>query len=193
MKKLVYGLILVLVIVLGREGAAAATLDDSAPFFGLEGESLTASEMEDIVGGLPRLCHNPCYDAIEDKCLNNKGQNYLGGVNDCDIWAESNLKLAGFEIDKKWGSARSKSVKQHMATLKDQLSDTAPLGWSIEFINYSHVALVRVNQDGSADLFHQGYNAATPYSEAWEGSRGYHYQNSRSAYWGENPKFWKFY
>ncbi|MDX9828123.1 MAG: hypothetical protein RBT73_10305, partial [Spirochaetia bacterium] len=179
-------------VVSGRVGLAAAALDDSSPFSVLEGEYLTEAEMEDIVGGLPRMCHHPQYDAIEDKCLNNKGQEYLGGINDCDIWAENNLHAAGYEIATKWGSAQSKSVKQHIETLKGQLTDSAPLGWSIEFINNSHVALVRVNSDGSADLFHQGYNAATPNSDAWEGSRGYHYSNAKSAYWGDNPKFWKF-
>jgi hypothetical protein len=192
MKKLLYGLILMLLVALGRPGVYATTLDDSTPFGGLEGKSLTETEMEGIVGGLPRCCHHPRYDAIEDKCLNNKGQGYDEGINDCDIWAENNLYQAGHNIATKWGSAKTTSVKGHMEKLKGQLTDTAPLGWSIEFINNSHVALVRVNDDGSAYLFHQGYNAATSSSEAWEGARGYHYSNSRSAYWGDNPKFWKF-
>lgn len=192
MKKLVYGLILMMVVALCHDGVAAAALNDSAPFLGLDGVFLTAAEMEGIVGGLPRCCHHPRYDAIEDKCLNNKGQKYNGGVNDCDIWAENNLREAGIDIASKWGPAKTTSVRGHMEKLKGELTATAPLGWSIEFIDNTHVALVRVNEDGSADLYHQGYNAVTPYSEAWEGSRGYHYRNSRSAYWGDTPRFWKF-
>lgn len=191
MKKLAYGLMLMLVIVLGREGAAAGTLDDPTPFFGLEGESLTVTEMEDIVGGLPRLCHNPRYDAIEDKCLNNKGQNYLGGVNDCDIWAESNLMQAGYDIASTWGPAKTTSVKGHIEKLKGKLTDTAPIGWSIEFIDNSHVVLVRVNEDGSADLFHQGLNKATATTKEWQGSRGYHYENPKGVNWGKNRSFWR--
>lgn len=191
MKKIFYGLMLMLVIFLGHEGAAAATMDEPMPFFGLEGQSLTEAEMEGIVGGLPRMCHHPRYDAIEDKCLNNKGQDYDAGTNDCDIWAESNLNQAGYDIASKWGPAKTTSVKGHMEKLKGELTDTAPLGWSIEFIDNSHVALVRVNDDGSADLFHQGFNKATKTTEEWQGSRGYHYENSEGANWGKRRSFWK--
>lgn len=191
MKKFVYGLILMLLVVLGRPGLYAAALDDSSPFLGLEGQSLSETEMEDIVGGLPRCCHHPRYDAIEDKCLNNKGQAYDAGINDCDIWAENNLKQAGYDIANKWGSAKTTSVKGHMEKLKGELTNTAPKGWSIEFIDNTHVALVRVNEDGSADLFHQGFNKETVTTKAWQGSRGYHYENANGVNWGDNRSFWK--
>ncbi|MDX9826296.1 MAG: hypothetical protein RBT73_00990 [Spirochaetia bacterium] len=192
MKKIVYGLILILFVVSGRVGLAAAALDDSSPFSVLEGEYLTEAEMEDIVGGLPRCCHDPQYDAIEDKCLNNKGQKYEKAINDCDIWTENNLSQAGYNIASKWGPAKTTSVKGHMEKLKGELTDTAPIGWSIEFIDNSHVALVRVNEDGSADLFHQGNNAGRTPEEDWEGARGYHYSNAKSAYWGKTRSFWNF-
>jgi hypothetical protein len=78
-----------------------------------------------------------------------------------------------------------------MERLKGELTATAPLGWSIEFIDNTHVALVRVNEDGSADLYHQGFNKATPTSKAWQGSRGYHYPNSEGVNWGTIRSFWK--
>jgi hypothetical protein len=112
-------------------------------------------------------------------------------VNDCDIWVENVLKMACVDISGIWGKACDTTVRGHEAILLDRLVDVAPLGWSIEIIDGSHVALIRVNVDGSADLYHQGFNKATKTTEKWSGSRGYHYEDARSAYWGgTKPRFW---
>ncbi|MFZ3110663.1 MAG: hypothetical protein WA234_08280 [Rectinemataceae bacterium] len=160
----------------------------------LEGFLLDDTAMEEIEGGLPRACHDPNYDKYFNSCMNNKGQDYKDAKNDCDIWAEKVLKDAGNDISIQWDPATTTSVAGHMKKLGGKLLDEAPLGWSIEFIDNNHVALVRRNNDGSADLFHQGYNSATPTTEAWVGSRGYHYKNATSARWGKkhSPKFWDF-
>lgn len=194
MKKLVYSAILVLLVFLGRPAwaASATEADNPAMFLELEGESLSQAEMEDILGGLPRCCHLSNYDNIEDKCLNNKGQVYEKSINDCDIWLENVLLQGGIDISAIWGAAKSTSVSRHSELLRGKLSTTAPLGWSIEIIDNSHVALVRINKDGSADLFHQGYNAGTNPTNGWEGSKGYHYSDSKKVNWGNSRRFWKF-
>jgi len=160
----------------------------------LEGFLLDGSAMEEIEGGLPRACHDADYDKYFNSCMNSKGQKYVEGENDCDIWAQEGLRNAGKDISGLWGDASSTTVEQHMKILSGKLSDEMPLGWSIEFIDNNHVALVRRNNDGSADLFHQGFNSKTPTSDEWEGSRGYHYKNAKSARWGRkhSPKFWDF-
>jgi len=192
MKKLVYGTILVVLVFLSRPAWAASATEADIPaiFFQLDGESLSQADMEDILGGLPRCCHLSNYDNIEDKCLNNKGQSYLAGENDCDIWIENVLQQSGIDISDVWGSARNTSVKGHLKALKGKLRKNASLGWNIQIIDESHVALVRVNKDGSADLFHQGFNRGSPESAAWQGSRGYHYTNANSANWGDSRYFW---
>jgi len=164
------------------------------PSIVLEGFLLDDATMEEIEGGLPRACHDPKYDPYFNSCMNKKGQKYNDGVNDCDIWAQETLKDGGMDISGRWRDAHSTSVAEHMKILSGELTDEMPLGWSIEFIDNNHVALVRRNDDGSADLFHQGYNSKTPTTEAWEGSRGYHYKDAKSARWGKknSPKFWDF-
>ena len=158
----------------------------------LAGMPLNEAEMGAVEGGLPRCCHDANYDPIEDKCLNNKGQEYERGLNDCDIWVENVLSEAGYDIAGRWGSAKSTSVDGHMKILAGKLMDEAPKGWSIEFIDRDHVALVRVNDDGSSDVFHQGKNMATEVSKEWKGSRGYHYAQARSHAWGNSRKYWDF-
>lgn len=160
--------------------------------FLLAGMALSEEEMGAVEGGLPRCCHDANYDPIEDKCLNNKGQEYERGENDCDIWVENVLSEAGYDIASRWGSAKSTSVDGHMKILAGQLIDEAPAGWSIEFIDRDHVALIRVNDNGSADVFHQGKNMATEVSEEWKGSRGYHYIKARAHSWGKSRKYWDF-
>ena len=191
MKKFVYGLILMLLVVLGRPGLYAAALDDSSPFLGLEGQSLSEAEMEDIVGGLPRCCHHPRYDAIEDGCLNNKGQKYDEGYNDCDIWIENVLMEKGINIASKWGSAKSTSVRNHRERVKNQLSTTQPEGWSIMIIDESHVAITRLNPNGSIDIFHQGRNRGSDNKEVWE-ARGYSYSNRNQMKWDGKIEYWAF-
>ena len=169
---------------IGAQGAGAAAIE-------LEGRPLAEVEMEEVTGGLPRCCDDLDYDPIEDKCLNNKGQPYEANGNDCDIWVENVLKQACIDISGIWGAASRTTVGGHEAILVDRLVSIAPAGWSIEIIDGSHVALIRVNTDGSADIFHQGHNRATDTMEAWDGSRGYHYESARSAYWGDTaPRFW---
>ncbi len=192
MKKLMYGTILVVLVFLGRPARAASATEVDIPvmFLELEGENLSQADMEDILGGLPRCCHLRNYDNIEDKCLNNKGQSYLAGENDCDIWIENVLRQGGIEISGIWGNARNTSVKGHIKALKGRLRRTASTGWNIQIIDESHVTLVRVNEDGSADLFHQGFNRGSSESAAWQGSKGYHYSNANSANWGDSRYFW---
>ena len=163
------------------------------PSIVLEGFLLDDSDMEKIEGGLPRACRDLKYDSLENSCLNNKGQDYQDAKNDCDIWLEDRVKDSGKDISKRWDPAATTTVAGHMKKLEGQLLDEAPLGWSVEFIDGSHVALVRVNEDGSADIYHQGQNRETPTTKRWKGSRGYHYSEARSAYWGkQSTKFWKF-
>ena len=146
-----------------------------------------------LIIGQRKTSTNLNYDPIGDKCLNNKGQAYENGINDCDIWVEKVLGLAGIDISGLWGPASSTDVAGHVRILSEQLLSQAPAGWSIEIIDGSHVALVKVNGDGSADLYHQGNNRGTPTTEWWQGSRGYHYENAGSAYWGDSaPRFWGF-
>ena len=195
MKKKFCSVILIAVFVFGlisMQASAEDLTDESMVAIDLDGLPLGASEMDEIFGGLPRGCHDPDYDPIEDKCLNNKGQRYKEGVNDCDIWVETVLKQAGTDISNRWGSASSTSVAGHVKILSGQLLDQPPLGWSIEIIDDGHVALVRVKADGTADLYHQGVNRRTPKTEKWEGSRGYQYRNTRNACWGAKSRFWDF-
>ena len=174
-------------------GAAAQEGGLAAAEIELDGQPLLVSEMEEVTGGLPRCCDDLNYDPIEDKCLNNKGQAYEKGQNDCDIWVEKVLGLAGIDISGLWGPASSTDVAGHVRILSEQLLSQAPAGWSIEIIDGSHVALIKVNGDGSADLYHQGNNRETITTREWEGSRGYHYENASSAYWGDSaPRFWGF-
>jgi len=160
--------------------------------FLLAGMPLNEAEMDAAEGGLPRCCHDAEYDPIEDKCLNNKGQKYVKGDNDCDIWVENVLSEAGYNIASRWGSAKTTSVAEHMRILAGQLLDEAPKGWSIEFVDRDHVALIRVNDDGSAEVYHQGYNYKTPTTEAWDGSRGYHYSEVKDHSWGDRRAYWDF-
>ena len=155
----------------------------------LEGFLLDAFAMEEIEGGLPRACHDPNYDPIENACLNNKGQKYVSGENDCDIWAEKVLRESGKDITSIWGSAKTTTISGHRVKLAKQLKNDAPQGWSIQIIDSGHVALMRVNSDGSADLYHQGENRNLDSTVTWE-SRGYHYSNVRNARWGNERKFW---
>ena len=183
----ILALTLLVVTGIGAQEAAGTVVDIE-----LDGRQLALAEMEEATGGLPRCCDDLNYDPIEDKCLNNIGQNYEGGSNDCDLWIENVLGQACINISAAWGPAFTTSVQGHIQVLSGQLSDYAPQGWSIEFIDGSHVALIRVNADGSADLYHQGLNAKTPTTISWEGSRGYHYSDARSACWGDEPRFWSF-
>ncbi|MHB9152886.1 MAG: hypothetical protein ACYC2S_09530, partial [Spirochaetales bacterium] len=160
----------------------------------LEGQSLQVLEMEEIIGGLPRCCHDPEYDAIEDKCLNNKGQRYKEGVNDCDIWVETVLKQAGVDVSSAWGSARTTTAKGHETILSSKLTDNPPLGWSIEIADSNHVSLVRVNVDGSVDVYHQGMNINCDMTVAWE-SRGKNFSNNnflRRGNGNNERKYWDF-
>jgi hypothetical protein len=177
---------------LAASGAAAQNGGSGGIKIELDGQPLALMEMEEATGGLPRCCRDLDYDPIEDKCLNNKGQEYEKGTNDCDIWIEKVLRQAGIEISSKWGPAFSTDVKGHVQILSGQLLKEAPQGWSIEIIDGSHVALIRVNANGSADLYHQGLNGRTSTTEKWEGSRGYHYENVSTACWGDSPRFWGF-
>jgi hypothetical protein len=181
-----------IISMLAATGAAAQDGGSGGIEIELNGQPLALAEMEEATGGLPRCCRDLDYDPIEDKCLNNKGQPYKENENDCDIWIENNLKQSCIDIASKWGSASSTTVPEHLKNLFGQMVSEAPLGWSIEFIDGTHVALIRVNNDGSADIFHQGFNKATSTAAMWEGSRGYHYENAHSAYWGNNPQFWGF-
>lgn len=191
MKKLfLVGLMIVLAIC-GVSALEGGERGADAEFL-LAGMPLGEAEMDAAEGGLPRCCHDAEYDPIEDKCLNNKGQEYERGGNDCDIWVENVLSEAGYDIASRWGSAKSTSVDGHMKILAGQLIDKAPAGWSIEFIDRDHVALIRVNGDGSADVFHQGYNYKTPTTKAWDGSRGYHYSEVKAHAWGERRAYWDF-
>ncbi|MCX7028083.1 MAG: hypothetical protein NT061_11540 [Spirochaetes bacterium] len=149
------------------------------------------SEMEEVTGGLPRCCRDLDYDPIEDKCLNNKGQAYVEGRNDCDIWVENVLKQACIDISPIWGAASRTTIKGHEAILIDKLVDVAPTGWSIEIIDDSHVALIKVNADGSADLYHQGENRNLDSTTTWE-SRGYHYSDANDHCWGNSRRYWDY-
>ena len=191
MKKLIAFLILAALAVYGITAqnsiAAFAHID-------LEGQSLQLSEMEEIIGGLPRCCHDPEYDAIEDKCLNNKGQPYREGTNDCDIWVENVLRQAGVDVSSAWGSARATTAKGHETILSSKLTDKAPLGWSIEIADSNHVSLVRVNADGSVDVYHQGMNINCDTTVTWE-SRGKNFSNNaflRRGNGNNERKYWDF-
>ena len=196
MKKLRCWAGLIVLVFLGASSPALFATESTGDILNaidLAGQSMDVTEMDEILGGLPRACHDPKYDPIENACLNNKGQVYVDGVNDCDIWVETVLKQAGVDISSSWGKASSTSVSGHAKKLSGKLSNKAPEGWSVEFIDGSHVALVRVNEDGSADLFHQGTNRETRTTQKWKGSRGYNYKKASSAYWGdESRKFWDF-
>jgi hypothetical protein len=161
----------------------------------LEGKIMDAIEMEEILGGLPRACHDPNYDPIENACLNNKGQKYIDGVNDCDIWAEKVLGEAGISIVNRWGPAKTTKVKGHEIILANELSNVAPAGWSVEVISYGsesgHIALVRTNNNGSADVYHQGSYINSSGVETWE-SHGIHYPSAKSHRWGKNRSYWDF-
>ncbi len=161
----------------------------------LEGLLLDDTAMEAIEGGLPRACHHPEYDKLDNSCLNNKGQKYIDGVNDCDIWLEETVENAGYNIRNRWGPAKDTKVKGHEKILANELTDTPPKGWSIEFISYGpengHVALVNLKDDGSADVYHQGSYINSSGVETWE-SHGIHYPNIKSHRWGESRKYWDF-
>ena len=196
MKKSCWRVVFAFLVLLGASTELAFATESSDGILtaiDLEGKIMDAIEMEEILGGLPRACHDPNYDPIENACLNNKGQVYQPGENDCDIWVETVLKQAGIDISNSWGNASSNGVSGHVKKLLGQLSNQAPQGWSVEIIDGSHVALVRVNNDGSADLYHQGYNRASSTTEEWEGSRGYNYNNASSVRWGKrSSQFWDF-
>lgn len=195
MKRRLYSFFVILLFVFGGSGQAVSALEltgDILRVIDLEGLTLGTSEMDGILGGLPRCCHDSNYDPIEDKCLNNKGQKYVEGINDCDIWVETVLRQAGIDISAQWGSAKDTRIKGHQKLLSMKLQNSAPLGWSIQIIDEAHIALIRINKDGSADVYHQGYNEKTDVTEPWEGSRGYHYKNYKSAFWGKDRSFWAF-
>lgn len=191
MKKLLLVGLAAALAVCGVSALEGGERGEDAQFL-LAGMPLNEAEMGAVEGGLPRCCHDAEYDPIEDKCLNNKGQVYERGENDCDIWVENVLSEAGYDIASRWGSAKTTSVDGHMKILADQLTDEAPKGWSIEFIDREHVTLVRVNDDGSAEVYHQGINAKTAELKEWKGSRGYHYVKSSMHKWGSNRKYWDF-
>lgn len=191
MKKLLLVGLMAVLAICGVSALEGGERGADAEFL-LAGMPLNDAEMDAAEGGLPRCCHDAQYDPIEDKCLNNKGQEYERGENDCDIWVENVLGEAGYDIASRWGSAKTTSVDGHMKILAGQLLDEAPAGWSIEFIDRDHVALIRVNDDGSAEVFHQGKNAETAVSREWKGSRGYHYVQARSHAWGNSRKYWDF-
>lgn len=191
MKKLVYGTILVVLVFLSRPAWAASATEADIPaiFFQLDGESLSQADMEDILGGLPRCCHLSNYDNIEDKCLNNKGQSYLAGENDCDIWIENVLNQGGIDIASRWGSAKNTSIRDHRQRIVKQLRKTQPKGWSIMIIDASHAALTKLNDDGSIDIYHQGQNLNSDGSTTWE-SRGHHYNNKNEMGWKGSIEYW---
>ena len=191
MKKLFLAGLIAALAICGVPALEGGARGGNAEFL-LAGMPLSEAEMGAVEGGLPRCCHDVEYDPIEDKCLNNKGQKYERGVNDCDIWVEKILRDAGVDIASRWGRAKATSVKEHMKILAGKLIDKAPKGWSIEFVDNDHVALIRVNDDGSADVYHQGFNYKTPTTVAWEGSRGYHYSQVEAHTWGDRRMYWNF-
>ena len=155
MKKLLAVFMLFVLVALT---VAAQEMNASIFLIDIEGVPLQLSELADTLGGLPRCCHDLDYDPIEDKCLNNKGQKYIDGVNDCDTWVEKVLSQAGIDISSRWGNAKITTVSGHVSILAEQLKGKMPDGWNIEIIDTNHVALTRVNKDGSADVYHQGKN-----------------------------------
>lgn len=157
----------------------------------LEGLPLAAAELEETIGGLPRCCSNLNYDSLEDKCQNNKGQRYKKGKNDCDIWVEKRCRDAGEDISDRWGPAADTEVKDHARILKDELQDSPAKGWNIVIIDDEHIALMRYNANGSADVYHQGKNKNAD-STITEESRGYYYNSVNDFRWGNNRKYWKF-
>ena len=194
MEKKLYCVLLIAVFFFGLSGLEVSAEDltgELTAVIDLDGLPLGTSEMNEIFGGLPRCCHDPEYDPIEDKCLNNKGQRYKEGVNDCDIWVETVLKQAGVDISSQWGPAKSTNVSGHRTRLLSKLKGQVSQGWSIQIIDSSHVALIRVNSDGSADLYHQGENRNPDTTTTWE-ARGYHFSSARNARWGDSREYWDF-
>ncbi len=89
----------------------------------------------------------------------NLGQQYVVGENDCDIWVQSVLNKAGFQISGIWGGdAKITNVATHLLSLNNSINGNMQFGVSVFFQGNTHVGLVVKSADGSVSLFHQGYN-----------------------------------
>ncbi len=104
---------------------------------------------------------------IEDQ-KTKKGE-YDLGTFDCDIWVQETLKNLGKDITEQWNDAKTTNVAGHEQALEGQTTNTPDNGWSVVLMTDSdkysinHTGLIRVNDDGSCDLYQNSkYN---PYEE----------------------------
>jgi hypothetical protein len=128
---------------------------------------------------------NSKYRAAADE---NLGQPYESGKNDCDIWVEKRTQNAGKDVSSAWGSAVDNSVADHLKTIGADAIDKPKKGPNVFFQGEDHTGLLLVNSNGSADVYHQGWN---PASRKWD-SETKHY-SSVSAFegaWSGTKKYW---
>jgi len=124
----------------------------------------------------------PFADSIKKAAEEHLGEIYVTGTNDCDIWIEKVLKEAGKDITNIWGKAVDNSVKRHKEILGSQVAKGFTEGVSVVFQDEGHVGLIIENRDGSADLYHQGWNNNSG-EVIWQ-SQHYYYDDASD--WNDN-------
>ncbi|MDR2449834.1 MAG: hypothetical protein LBD52_07745 [Prevotellaceae bacterium] len=127
-------------------------------------------------------------EGLEVVIDNNLGQDYVTGVNDCDIWVETVLNEAGIGMPDSWSSAASTTVATHMQEMQDSLQDAPNQGTNIVFQGSTHVLIIGLNEDGTVDVAHQGWNSSSDSNgNNWYSKKSQY--NSLAAFeaaWGSN-------
>jgi len=150
---------------IGAQNAAGDSADDRRQYRAYLDEERYSNE-----GYRHQYKINSSYELILISVTQKLGQEYIPGINDCDIWVEDVFFYAGINLSSRWGPARSTTVSGHTGRIADELSPIPDMEWNVFFQGYNHTGIIKVNMNGSVDIFHNGWNP----DEIWE-SRTYHY------------------
>jgi RHS repeat-associated protein len=133
---------------------------------------------------------SPTNELIFISIMQKLGEEYISGVNDCDIWIEDAFSNAGINLSDLWGPSQSTSIDTHMKIIANELSKIPAETWDVFFQNRDHAGIIRINNDGSIDVFHNGRNPG----DIWE-SRAYHYNSVKEfeIRWSGGKQYWHIY
>jgi hypothetical protein len=126
-------------------------------------------------------------DKYRSTAVSHLNEEYVFGVNDCDIWVEKISSEAGRDISSEWGVAKNSTVKDHLDLLGNKLKDKPNPGVNVFSQGDEHVGYIIVNPNGSVEIYHQGWNTG----DIWESQRKeYPSFTIFESTWSKQKKYW---
>ena len=95
---------------------------------------------------------NEKLETIVNAHIGDNAEEYVKGINDCDIWVEKVVKEAGISLPSTWSPATNTTVAMHVKNMANELQNSPRPGANIIFHNNNHALIGYLNDDGTFDI-----------------------------------------